>query len=130
MFKPITPQEGKKLEDAIDISSYGEFPHTLFSPFTYSPNIRIPVPGQGDTYACSVESIWQGLKIIEGSTDYRLFTQKPKKRTGNVEGHAYRGNVLDIVDARLNIYKPSYFCYVEKLYKTLLNHYRNSNLFF
>ena len=113
MFKPIKPGKGRTLDEAIDISSYGHNPYNLFSPFTYSPDFKIPVPGQ-DEYANSVESIWQGLKVINGQTDFSLFNKKPKKRKGHVKGHLYRDEISDIFDARLNIYKPSYFYYVEK----------------
>lgn len=113
MFKPIKAEEGKRLEDAVDISSYGPRPYDKFSPFTYSPDFRIPVPGQNGLYSNSVESIWQGLKIINGISDFNLFSRKPKKRRGQVQGHLYGNDILSIVDARLNIYRPAYSYYLD-----------------
>ncbi|MBR9691695.1 hypothetical protein GOV06_02820 [Candidatus Woesearchaeota archaeon] len=113
MFLTVKPQEGKGLENAINVSSHGTKPYNRFSPFTYSTDILIPVPEQDDIYANSVESIWQGLKLIDKQVDFERFTKKPKKRRGNVQGHMYGKNILDIVSAREQIYKPSYLFYVE-----------------
>ena len=113
MFKAVKSQEGKKLENSVNISSYGPKPYNLLSPFTYSSDFQIPVPGQTGIYANSVESIWQGLKMIDGNIDFELFTQKPKKRKGQVDGHLFNGTIIDVVNARKEIYKPSYFYYLK-----------------
>ena len=47
MFKPIKPENGKTLDEAIDVSSYGLAPYNLFSPYTYSPDFKIPVSVNG-----------------------------------------------------------------------------------
>lgn len=113
MISAIKPKADKGLESSINVSSYGEQPYNLFSPFSYSPDFKIPVPGQEDIFANSVESIWQGLKVINDCTDFKMFSKKPKKRKGDVEGHMYDNTSLDIVSARKKIYKPAYFFYVE-----------------
>jgi hypothetical protein len=112
VFLAAGRDKGRSTEDAIDVSSRAAHPYRLFSPFTFSIDFRIPVPGQ-NAYACSVESIWQGLKIIEGVPDFTLFTLKPRKRKGGVEGHLYGTEILGCYDAREKIYKPSYFFYLE-----------------
>lgn len=113
MFKAVKPEEGRKSEYAVNVSSYGSKPYNLLSPFTYSQDFKIHVPGQNRTYSHSVESIWQSLKVINGQTEFELFSRKPKKRKGLVEGHLFDGRLLNIVDARKEIYKPSYFYYVQ-----------------
>jgi hypothetical protein len=113
VFSVVTPKIGSELENGLDVSSYGQKPYKQFSPFTYSPDFKIPVPGQKDVFACSVESIWQGLKIIEGATDLGMFSEKPQKRKGPVQGHLLDEGVVGIVEAREDIYKPSYTYYVD-----------------
>ena len=113
MFSAVTPDQGKRLENALDVSSYGQRPYNCFSPFTYSPDFRIPVLGQESVFSCSVEGIWQGLKLIDGTSDFTMFSKKPKKRKGNVLGHVFNSEILDIVSAREKIYKPAYFFYVQ-----------------
>jgi len=113
MFSAVTPEDGKTLDNALDVSSYASKPYKSFSPFTYSPDFKIPVPGQEGVYACSVESVWQGLKLIGGAADFEMFTRMPEKRKGEVQGHEFNGKVLNPVSARINIYKPTYLFYVE-----------------
>jgi len=114
-FYAVEPEKGKKLDNGINVSSYGNAPYNVFSPFTYSPDFKIPVPGQHDTYASSVESIWQGLKVIGGKTDFEMFGRKPKKRSGLVDGHLLGEDIVGTSEARDRIYKPSYFFYVGRL---------------
>ncbi len=108
----------------IDCSSYSPT-HSILSPFSYSKDYEIPVPGQEGMTSRSVEGIWQGLKIINGSIDENFFIKRPKKRSGPVTGHLLSDEVLGIVEARKKIYIPSYFYYLnnyvdEGLYKELL----------
>jgi hypothetical protein len=112
-FRAVRRSEGVKLEDAVNVSSYGNQPYNLFSPFTYSSKFRIPVPGMSDVFGCSVEGIWQGLKIIDGSTDETMFRKKPIKRRGITSAHKYGDQELGLLDARDYIYKRAYFDYVE-----------------
>ena len=92
----------------IDVSSHGEHPYSLFSPFACNKESPIPVPGNEQIRAYSVEGIWQGLKIINGKTDESLFSRNPKKRKGSVEGHFFGTKVLDYLTARKQIYVPAY----------------------
>lgn len=117
MFKAVTPEIGRE-EYSIDISSYGPIPFNQLSPFTYSKKFLIPVPGQEGLYSHSVESIWQGLKKINGITDFSLFQSKPKKRRGLVEGHVFGDEILGVFDAREKIYKPAYLFYLKNILPT------------
>ncbi len=94
--------------NGIDVSSHGRPPYKLFSPFSHDPEYKIPVPGSEYLQADSVEGIWQGLKIFNGSPDPSLFTGRPHKRKGVPEGHLYGKEVINCVDARKNIYVPAY----------------------
>jgi len=94
--------------NGIDVSSHGRPPYKLFSPFSHNPEYQIPVPGSEYLRADSVEGIWQGLKILNGTTDTSLFTGRPQKRKGTPDGHIYGKEVLNCVDARKNIYVPAY----------------------
>jgi len=111
-----TPTQGK-LSGGIDVSSRSGIPYRYFSPFSFSPDFKIPVPGREEIYSNSVESIWQGLKIIDGETNFSLFNKKPKKRKGNVEGHLFGEKIFGIVEAREMIYKPAYLFYLDNCIK-------------
>ncbi len=99
---------------AFDVSSYAKSPFNRLSPYTYSFRFKIPVPGMKQKHAHSVEGIWQGLKVINGSIDESLFCDRPKKRKGNVEGHKFGEGILGIQLAREHIYLPSYEYYINK----------------
>jgi hypothetical protein len=98
---------------SFDVSSYGQEPYCRLSPFTYSDKFQIPVPGMDKTFSNSVEGIWQGLKIINGSIDAKLFSMRPRKRKGAVKGHKYGNDVLGFLDARLKVYIPAYTHYLD-----------------
>lgn len=95
-------------EEGIDVSSHGRPPYKLLSPFSHDSEYKIPVPGSEHIRADSVEGIWQGLKIFNGSHDPSLFTGRPHKKKGKPEGHLYGKEVIAYVDARKNIYVPAY----------------------
>jgi hypothetical protein len=101
------PLEGK-IQEGIDVSSYGEEPFKRLSPFDYSEKYEIPVPGNEQIRAHSVEGIWQGLKVINGRPDFSLFKRRPHKRHGQPEGHIFGDNVIGYLEARENIYVPAY----------------------
>ena len=67
---------------AIDVSGYAGMPFKLLSPYTYDPNMELPVPGIPERSSYSVEGVWQGLKIVNGEIDESYFTHRPKKRKG------------------------------------------------
>jgi hypothetical protein len=105
---------------SIDVSSYGVAPFNLFSPFTSLYEASIPVPGQEGIFSKSVESVWQGLKVINGETDYKMFNKRAKKRRGDVQGHQFGENLIGIIEAREKIYVPTYQYYVENCVPTQL----------
>lgn len=113
LFSAVSPQKAKSLENIMDVSMRAKYPYKLFSPFTYSQDFRIPVPEQKEMFSYSVENIWQGLKIIEGSPDFSIFTEKPKKRKGKVQGHLFGSDLLEYIEARKKIFQPVYFHYLE-----------------
>ncbi|MFC1698014.1 DUF6939 family protein [Nanoarchaeota archaeon] len=98
---------------SIDVSSYAKKPFKLLSPFTHSDKFLIPVPSMEGTFSHSVEGIWQGLKIIDEIIDESLFKRKPHKRKGKVIAHKFGEKILDFYNARIDIYLPSYYFYLD-----------------
>lgn len=104
--------------DILDITSSSELSYArLLSPFY--PHGNIPVPFSPNTFAMSVEGIWQGLKVFATcDIDTSMFyndTMKGLKRTarrfGQPLGHrkGIQGKeLLGYFDARMEIYLPSY----------------------
>lgn len=99
----------------IDVTSKGEGMWRKLSPFY--PHGGIPVPFMEGVTSMSVEGIWQGLKVFESCgidrTSFRNDTMKNIKRTvrrfGRCLGHQKSpGNLLGYVEARREIYLPSY----------------------
>lgn len=103
----------------LDITSSSPFRYgQLLSPFY--PHRNIPIPGEsGGMTACSVEGIWQGLKVFEHAGidrySFRNDTMKNIKRTvrkfGKPLGHQYgvlSKQLLNYADAKRLIYAPSY----------------------
>jgi hypothetical protein len=113
LFSAAGPKKASTLSNSMNVDGRAGYPYKLFSPFTYSQDFRIPVPGQEDMYSCCVENVWQGLKIIQGSPDFSIFTNSPVKRKGNVQGHLYDRDILDYVEARKKVFQPTYFHYLE-----------------
>jgi len=95
------------------------------NPFHFVPEWRIPVPGQPGTTASSLESVWQGLKIVNDRTDLEMFHNRPNKRPPEGErgsGFDYAGSRLmfgehpvDLVAGRLLIYLPAYLYLLDRL---------------
>ena len=103
----------------LDITSSSPFRYgQLLSPFY--PHGNIPIPGDsGGMTACSVEGIWQGLKVFERAGidrySFRNDTMKNIKRTvrkfGRPLGHQYgvfSKQILNYADAKRLIYIPAY----------------------
>ena len=100
-----------------DLTSRGPEPWVRFSPFF--PHGGIPVPFTPGRNAMSVEGIWQGLKVFasadvdESKLDVTGMRglKRSERRFGRVLGHR-RGlhgqQLLDYLDARMQIYLPSY----------------------
>lgn len=108
----------KEYPDAviIDVTSKGSGRWQRLSPFF--PHGGIPVPFMEGVKSMSVEGIWQGLKVFEtcgiDRDSFRNETMKNIKRTtrryGKCLGHyKERGVLLEYIDARKEIYVPSYF---------------------
>jgi hypothetical protein len=110
-FLWATREEGHAT-GGIDVSSYGSGSYKKFSPFSNSPTYRIPVPGNEQIRADSVEGTWQGLKIISGRIEPSLFKGRPRKREGKPEGHQFDHNVLNYIESRKKIYLPAYIYHV------------------
>jgi hypothetical protein len=103
--------------EVVDVTSKGKEPFVRLSPFF--PHGNIPVPFSQNTFAFSVEGIWQGLKVFEkadiDTSKFEVQNMKGIKRTvrkfGNPLGHRKGINgteLLDYLKARKQIYLPSY----------------------
>ena len=101
----------------IDVTSKATDEWVKLSPFY--PHGGIPVPFSDGLTASCVEAIWQGLKVFEHcDVDTTLFyntTMQGLKRTvrrfGKPRGHrkgVKETELLGYIDARLQIYLPSY----------------------
>lgn len=106
----------------IDVTSKGAGEWQRLSPFY--PHGGIPVPFSERVTSLSVEGIWQGLKVFENEdidrSSFRNATMKGIKRTvrthGRCLGHRKGVNgteLLGYIEARKQIYVPSYFWMLE-----------------
>ena len=106
----------------VDVTSKATTGLVKLSPFY--PHGDIPIPFSENRKAKSVEGIWQALKVFESADiDETMFsndTMKDIKRTvrkyGNPLGHRKGVNgteLLDYIDARIQIYLPSYLWVLE-----------------
>jgi hypothetical protein len=95
------------------------------NPFNRAANRRLPVPGAA-VLASSVEAVWQGLKVVDGRTDFAMFPRRARQRPSGEErqlpGYRYEDSaflhgdqVVDLVTARLVIYVPTYLFMLEHL---------------
>jgi hypothetical protein len=110
--------------DTADAAPGGMRRFACLNPFHFRPGWRIPVPGTGQL-ACSVESVWQGLKLVNGATDLAMLRRPPTKRPPEQERTAdfdYRASVfrfgsrtIDLVSARYLIYLPTYLYLLDRL---------------
>lgn len=115
----------KEYHDAyiIDVTSKATDEFQRLSPFY--PHGRIPVPFSPGITSMSVEGVWQGLKVFENGDGidrscFRNDTMKGLKRTcrtnGRIRGHQKGVNsmeYLEYIDARKQIYVPTYFWMLE-----------------
>lgn len=102
-------------------------PFSTMNPFYVWDEPVLPVPGQNNVYARSIESIWQGLKLVDGQTDKQQFYGTPHKRPSDLERRKnldYNYNAsefklgsqcLSLLEARVLIYLPSYLYLLENL---------------
>ena len=125
----------KKYPNALhlDLTSKGGQPWVKLSPFY--PHGNIPVPFSDELTAQSVEGIWQGLKVFEtigiDTGKFDITTMKQLKRTvrkfGMVRGHAKgvdSDELLPYLEARLQIYLPSYLWVLENCLQDEVNQLR------
>lgn len=113
----------------VDVTSKATTGLVKLSPFY--PHGDIPIPYSENRKAESVEGIWQALKVFENADiDEKMFsniTMKDIKRTirkfGKPLGHrkGISGNeLLDYIDARIQIYLPSYLWVLENKVKDII----------
>lgn len=128
----------KKYPDAIlaDVTSSAKDGLVKLSPFY--PHGGIPVPFSDGYTATCVEAIWQGLKVFEScDVDTSLFgndTMKGLKRTvrkyGKPLGHRKGVNgseLLGYIDARKQIYIPTYKWVLENKVTHIIERLREAN---
>lgn len=114
----------KAFPDALilDVTSKGKEPWIRFSPFF--PHNNIPIPFSTPQTACSVEGIWQGLKVFRNEgidlTKFHNKSMKNIKRSvrtcGPILGHqqgVYSEKIFNYKEAREKIYIPTYFWVLE-----------------
>ena len=128
----------KKYPDAVlaDVTSGATNDLVKLSPFY--PHGGIPVPFSDGYTASCVEAIWQGLKVFkEADVDTSLFsnsTMKGLKRTvrrfGEPLGHRKGVNgteLLGYIEARKQIYIPTYKWVLENKVATIIDKMRKAN---
>lgn len=95
------------------------------NPFHVFPERCIPVPGTNEK-ARSVESVWQGLKLVDGKTDFAMFGEQPEKRPPDAQRikglydysqstFLFGEKEIELVPARFHIYVPAYLFLLERL---------------
>lgn len=92
----------------------------FLNPFHFSSDYLIPVPKMEGVYSHSVESIWQGLKIVDGKINPEMFKKRAHKRPSTLERllnpnykyedsiFLYGNETIDLTTARRMIYVPAY----------------------
>ena len=124
MFKFVSRKEGKNLKDAFDVSSHGEKPFSLFSPF--STEFKIPHPCNPNITCPSVEALWQGSKVMvidkkhDIAPDYAMLTGKePWKKGMKPLGVWIGGKRMtdDVGIGRRVVYVPAYYYFARKVIK-------------
>lgn len=128
----------KKYPGAIlaDVTSHAKDDLVKLSPFY--PHGGIPVPFSEGVTATCVEAVWQGLKVFEScGIDMAMFandTMKNIKRTvrkyGKPMGHqkgVYSNELLDYVEARKQIYIPTYKWVLENKVQSIIQRLREAS---
>jgi len=120
----------------VDVTSKALTALVKLSPFY--PHGEIPIPFSENQTAKSVEGIWQALKVFESADiDKKMFlndTMKNIKRTvrkfGNPLGHRKGINgteLLNYIDARIQIYLPSYLWVLENKVSDILERLKEAS---
>ncbi|OLR26821.1 DUF6939 family protein [Bacillus cereus] len=124
--KLLMDNNGNLFVDSADVAPEAMDKYRVLNPFNYHAEPIYPVPKMKDTYSHSIESIWQGLKIIENKTDVSLFNKKPCKRPNMLEREKidfcyegtkflYGNQIINHLEARFLIYCPIYLYNLEKI---------------
>ena len=120
----------------VDVTSKAPTALLKLSPFY--PHGEIPIPFSENQTAKSVEGIWQALKVFESADiDKEMFlndTMKNIKRTvrkfGKPLGHRKGINgteLLSYIDARIQIYLPSYLWVLENKVSEILDRLKEAS---
>lgn len=120
----------------VDVTSKSTTGLVKLSPFY--PHGDIPIPFSENRIAKSVEGIWQALKVFESADiDEAMFfndTMKDIKRTvrkyGKPLGHRKGVNgkeLLNYIDARIQIYLPSYLWVLENKVSEILERLKEAS---
>jgi len=120
----------------VDVTSKAPTALVKLSPFY--PHGEIPIPFSENETAKSVEGIWQALKVFESADiDKEMFlndTMKNIKRTvrkfGKPLGHRKGINgteLLSYIDARIQIYLPSYLWVLENKVSEILERLKEAS---
>lgn len=120
----------------VDVTSKATTGLVKLSPFF--PHGDIPIPFSENRKAKSVEGIWQALKVFESADiDEAMFsndTMKDIKRTvrkyGKPLGHRKGVNgtdLLNYIDARIQIYLPSYLWVLENKVSEIIERLKESS---
>lgn len=120
----------------VDVTSKAPTALVKLSPFY--PHGEIPIPFSENQTAKSVEGIWQALKVFESADiDKEMFlndTMKNIKRTvrkfGKPLGHRKGINgteLLSYIDARIQIYLPSYLWVLENKVSDILDRIKEAS---
>lgn len=120
----------------VDVTSKAPSALVKLSPFY--PHGEIPIPFSENQIAKSVEGIWQALKVFESADiDKEMFqndTMKNIKRTvrkfGKPLGHRKGINgteLLSYIDARIQIYLPSYLWVLENKVSEILDRLKEAS---
>lgn len=120
-------EDGRALcVDSADCAGESSRRFRWFNPFNMLASSEIPVPGTG-RWARSVESVWQGLKLVDGKTEFAMFDSVPRKRPSDEDRRRdphydysastflFGTDVVDLVTARYLIYIPTYLYLLEHI---------------
>lgn len=119
-----------------DVTSHAKDGLLKLSPFY--PHGGIPVPFSVGVTSMCVEGIWQGLKVFENcDVDTSMFTndtmaglKRTVRRFGKPLGHrkGVNGNeLLGYIEARHQIYLPSYKWVLENKVQNIIEHLREAS---
>ncbi|MGN6180680.1 MAG: DUF6939 family protein [Mucilaginibacter sp.] len=120
-----------------DVTSKSNTGLVKLSPFY--PHGDIPIPFSNNETSQSVEGIWQGLKVFEhANIDVSSFanrSMKNIKRTvrkfGKPLGHrkgVEGGELLGYIDARFEIYLPSYLWVLQNKVESIIDRLKEASL--